>query len=268
MKGIVLIALLVLASCASNKPTAPTQPTPPIVVTPPIVLPPVEGVTVLRAQIALMAATSNAAKINWANRGIAPKGYIKGMALTYARAYCEKNPITSSTVAGSSDKDALTHLNIKPSLRNTYALLIGLGMRESSGKHCVGRDTTASNTSATSAEAGLFQTSYDSSGADASLPGLLASWNKECYGGAFSEGVTCSAADWKSFGSGTGFKFQEMAKGCPAFAAEYAAITLRKLRRHYGPINRKEVQFKAEVVELLSDIEKLVDANISLCSAL
>lgn len=266
MKGIVLIALLVLASCASKK----TSEKPVVVELPPVVIdiPQNSDVNILRAQIVLMAATSEAAKINWANRGVAPVGYIKGMALTYARAYCEKNPIVSLQESGSSDRDALTYLNIKPSLRNTYALLIGLGMRESSGKHCTGRDTTASNTSAITAEAGAFQTSYDSSGADASLPGLLANWNKECYGGAFSEGVTCSAANWKSYGSGVGFKFQEMAKGCPAFSAEYAAITVRKIRKHYGPINRKEVQFKTEVVDLLSDIEKVVDANASLCAAL
>lgn len=266
MKGIILITLLVLASCASKKTQEPTAP---VVELPPIVIdvPASASVTALRAQIALVAATSAAAKINWAQRGIAPKGYIKGMALVYARAYCEKNPLLN-TGANTPDKDALAYLGISASLKNTYALLIGLGMRESSGKHCEGRDMSASNVSATTAEAGMFQTSYDSSGADASLPLLLSSWNKECYGGAFAEGVTCSATNWKSYGSGNGFKFQELAKQCPAFAAEYAAITIRKLRKHYGPINRKEVQFKQEVVDLLTEVEKVVDNNASLCAAL
>lgn len=267
MKGILLLSLLVLASCASKK----VIESPPVVVElPPITVevPTNPNTDFLKAQIVLMAATSEAARINWKDRGVAPKGYVKGMALVYARAYCEKSPLLN-TGANSPDKDALAYLGISASLRNTYVLLYGLGMRESSGKHCVGRDTTASNTSATSAEAGAFQTSYDSSGADASLPKMLANWStRECYGGAFAEGVTCSASNWKSYGSGVGFKFQEMAKSCPAFAAEYAAVTVRKLRKHYGPINRKEVQFKQEVVDLFADIEKVVDANPSLCSAL
>ena len=35
----------------------------------------------------------------------------------------------------------------------TLAMLLGLGMRESSGEHCTGRDTSATNTTAATAEA-------------------------------------------------------------------------------------------------------------------
>ena len=42
-------------------------------------------------------------------------------------------------------------------VRHLFVLLIGLGMRESSGKYCEGRDKSASNRSAETAEAGLFQ---------------------------------------------------------------------------------------------------------------
>ena len=46
-------------------------------------------------------------------------------------------------------------------LRHLFVLLIGLGMRESSGRYCEGRDKSASNTTAETAEAGLFQTSFN-----------------------------------------------------------------------------------------------------------
>jgi len=47
-------------------------------------------------------------------------------------------------------------------LRHLFVLLTGLGMRESSGHYGEGRDASATNTSAYTAEAGLFQVSYNS----------------------------------------------------------------------------------------------------------
>ena len=38
-------------------------------------------------------------------------------------------------------------------LRHLFVLLFGLGMRESSGRYCAGRDTSANNTDADTAEA-------------------------------------------------------------------------------------------------------------------
>src|SRR5215510_4007451 len=40
-------------------------------------------------QIIQIAATSAISQFDWANRGIAPRGYIKGMAVVYARVYCK-----------------------------------------------------------------------------------------------------------------------------------------------------------------------------------
>jgi hypothetical protein len=39
--------------------------------------------------------------------------------------------------------------------------MLGHGMRESSGRHCEGRDLSADNVQSDTAEAGLFQTSYN-----------------------------------------------------------------------------------------------------------
>ena len=40
-------------------------------------------------QIINIAINSSIAKYSWSSRGIAPIGYIKGMALVYARVYCK-----------------------------------------------------------------------------------------------------------------------------------------------------------------------------------
>ena len=61
------------------------------------------------------------------------------------------------------DKDGID------TLRHTYALMIGLGMRESSGAFCTGRDTSQNFNQADSAEAGLFQTSFGVSKVDKTL---------------------------------------------------------------------------------------------------
>ena len=46
-------------------------------------------------------------------------------------------------------------------MHHLFVLLMGLGMRESSGKHCEGRDRSASNSTSDTAEAGLYQTSWN-----------------------------------------------------------------------------------------------------------
>lgn len=138
-----------------------------------------------------VAANSQIARYHWLDRGVAPKGYIKGMAVVYAKVYCQlkaANPFAKEMAkanTGNSDKDALAHYAQKfrdlgmnnsvagvDTLRHLFVLLIGLGMRESSGKYCEGRDRSASNTTAETAEAGLFQTSYNARSASPLLPQL------------------------------------------------------------------------------------------------
>lgn len=263
--SLILILMFLMSACTNKKPTSSEvksdSKTSEMNSSPPAGPADLDGIKTL-------AANSSCAKVDWANRGVAPKGYIKGMALVYARSICNPHKIVSSEVPGPKEKDALSYYGIKPSNKNTYAFLIGLGMRESSGKHCCGRDASASNTSSTTAEAGMFQTSYNASSADSSLPGLLKDNSKKCYLETFKEGVTCSSYNWSNYGSGDGLAFQVKAKGCPSFAAEFAAITLRTLRGHYGPVNRKEVQFKNECVNMLTEIENLINNNPKLCEVL
>jgi hypothetical protein len=144
-------------------------------------------------------------------------------------------------------------------LRHLWVLMLGVGMRESSGKHCCGRDRSASNVTADTAEAGLFQTSYNAHGCHSSFDIVMNEFmagKVEGYGTVFSHGVSCSAADWQDYGSGAGQDFQRLCKNKPAFAAESCAITLRNLRKHYGTVNRKEAELRKEADDMFKEIQE------------
>jgi hypothetical protein len=222
---------------------------------------------IAKIDIDTLAAKSACAKVTWKDRGKAPIGYTKGMARAFFDMACTKGLVDKefSSPLGASDKDALVYYKINPKTARdrrlaTMTLLHGLGLRESTGRHCEGRDTTASNVTASTAEAGAFQTSYNSVTAHPSLKTLFSTYvdgKGPCFLEVFSEGVKCSPKDAVNYGAGSGKLFQEMAKTCPAFSAYYAGITLRYLRKHYGPINRKEVEYKLECQKMYEEIEAL-----------
>ena len=145
-------------------------------------------------------------------------------------------------------------------LRHLFVLMIGLGMRESFGRYCEGYDRSASNTSADSAEAGLFQMTWDVHRASRQIPRLLDEYqeNGGGYREIFCEGVTPHRGDLDNFGSGTGLRFQQLCKDCPGFAVEAAAVGLRNLRTHWGPINRREAELRPEAEEMLQQVQRLV----------
>lgn len=230
-----------------------------------------------------VAAGSAIAGYAWKNRGVAPIGYIKGMALSYARAYCRLNAADPCTLemakanTGNGAADALAWMNAEflaegldnsldgvDTLRHLFVLLMGLGMRESSGIHCIGRDQSASNTTADTAEAGLFQTSYNAHTANPLLTQLFV-WYQEHPEGfldVYQEGVNpCGAADLQNFGDGDGATFQQLSKDCPDFAAQFAAIGLRNRRAHWGPINTKTAEIRSDADVMLQDVQLAVDAG-------
>ena len=240
-------------------------------------------------QILEIAENSDIARYNWLDRGRAPMGYIKGMALVFARVYCKlKNGDPAATemakaATGTFARDALVHyapqfaeLNLDNSvagidtLRHLFALMLGLGMRESSGKHCEGRDHSASNVTAETAEAGLFQTSYN---ARAFSPQLLATIfqqyqaNQNGFLDIFKEGVRCRPADAENYGSGPGKQFQRLSKECPAFAVEFTAVALRNTSRHWGPIIAHKAEVRPAADEMLKQVQAAVDGS-NLCPSL
>jgi hypothetical protein len=236
--------------------------------------------------ITRIAEESAAADIRWKDRGPAPRGYIKGMALVFARCYCKLQAGDPVAIAmakantGNTDRDALAWyaqklhnagLNVDASgvatLRHLFVLLIGLGMRESSGRYCEGRDRSADNVKAETAEAGLFQTSFNARSASSLLPTIFQSYTNDPAGflEIFREGVKSTEADLNNFGTGAGQAFQKLSKESPAFATEFAAIVLRNQRSHWGPINRKEVEIKPACNDMLKEVRNAVD-NLGITS--
>lgn len=260
-----------------------TESSPPASTTPPPL--PIEAGPYVD-QIKELASTSSCSKYSWKDRGRAPSGYTKGMALSFARGVCrlrasedlssELVNILTAARSSSSTKDALTHYQTNLSnlsfvtnaagtepLRALYLLGMGLGMRESSGKYCEGWDRSAgSNRPSSAGEAGLFQTSYDSIGASPELKKLYAEYKgntKKCNLDVFKQGASCSSLS--NLGTGPGADYQSFNKSCPAFATEYAMVMLRVARKHYGPINRKEAEVVSVCNSLLKNIQDLIERD-------
>jgi hypothetical protein len=239
-------------------------------------------------QIIQLASSSSIATYHWPERGIAPRGYIKGMALVFARVYCKLlgGNVYAVEMAkantGDSSKDALSHYanhfdqlgmdneaSSAVTLRHLFVLLLGLGMRESSGRWCEGRDMSADNTTSETAEAGLFQTSWNARSASPLLPQLFSDYHADPtdFLDVFREDVTEKQQELENFGSGDGREFQKLSKECPAFAAEFAAIGLRSIRTHWGPINSHAAELRPEGDLLFLHVQQAVDV-FDLCTFL
>jgi hypothetical protein len=153
-------------------------------------------------------------------------------------------------------------------LRHLFVLLLGLGMRESSGECFEGRDMSAGNTSAATAEAGLFQQSYNSFSASPELAKLMAAYHANPSWGfqsIFREGVSHGMTP--NVGTGPGAEFQGLCKVSPSFAVEAAAVGLRVIggrapRGHWGPISRKEAELLLEADTLFVQVQQIADAAV------
>lgn len=229
-----------------------------------------------------IAINSAIAQYSWKDRGKAPAGYVKGFALAWAqvvRRWNARDLVTAEMGKSNtgSDTDVLevyksdfvrlgmtNDYSDVHTLRHLFALLLGLGMRESSGKHCEGRDQSASNVTSDTAEAGLYQTSYNAHSFCSEFDIVMDEYvegEHEGYVEAFKEGVTCSDSSWSCYGSGRGKAFQELCKSHPAFAVESCALTLRNRSDHYGPINRHEAELRAEADWMLLEVQRYVESK-------
>src|SRR5580765_205138 len=216
----------------------------------------------------------------WPDRGSSPPGYMSGMAFCFAAALImqqngKEAAVFMSKAVGNSDTDALawykdqfkakgmTNTNQRDRIRHLFVLLIGLGMRESSGKYCEGRDMSASNTSSDTCEAGLFQSSWNFHNSSAYIEEFFQEYWADPNGflDVFNEGIYPSANNLSTYGTGDGAAYQWLAKFCPAFAVMSTAIGLRVLKDHWGPIKRYEVEIVPEVDELLEKIQELVEVT-------
>lgn len=233
----------------------------------------------LKAQIESIALSSDCAKSAHDNQGKPPQGYMRGIALSYARALCNQGSEAfkiASQSLGDASKDALAHYGAQPKdaterLQMLYSLMIGSAARESSWRWCVGKDPGASNTTAETCETGLYQTSYNSRSASPVLPKLYEQFKaskRGCFSTEYKGATTCSADNMKNWGSGEGVEFQRLTKDCPGFATEYHAVMLRVNRKHYGPINTKKALLKPVCTAMFEKVRQAVVANPFVCPAL
>jgi hypothetical protein len=239
------------------------------------------------SRITQIAAASSIASFNWPDRGVAPIGYTKGMAVTFARAVCKlraNDPVAvemAKAATESAASDCLVHYRQKfaalgmdnsvggvDTLRHLFVLMLGLGMRESSGKHCCGRDQNADNHSADAAEAGLFQTSWNARSEHDLMVPLFEHYRDNPDTGfldVFGEDVTCDAEDLENHGEGTGRVYQELAKKCPAFHTEFTALAMRNTSQHWGPIINRKALLEATADELFREVQRFVENNNNVC---
>lgn len=216
----------------------------------------------------------------WAGRGTSMPGYLSGMCMSFAVAAQQLKSGKASAQAmakalGDESKDALTwyatqfksegmtNNTTKERFRHLFVLLIGLGMRESSGKYCEGRDMSASNTSSDTCEAGLFQSSWNFHNSSSYIEEYFQEYWADPNGflDVFSEGIYPSSNNLSTYGTGDGAAYQWLAKYAPAFAVMSTAVGLRVLKDHWGPIKRHEVELVPEVDDLLLKIQELVEVG-------
>jgi len=227
---------------------------------------------------------------DWPDRGVAPHGYTKGMAVAFAETYRRLksgDPVALRAAQPGANDAGLDVLDYYASelaaagatattaadrLVSVFGIMIGLGMRESSGRHCCGADTPEDRgpkghpipTTPDNAEAGLFQVSYDSIDGDADRQAVVDAFaGRQDLLADFGEGAHCvKPARWPpDVGTGVKAQFQAQMKECPLFASLYTAMFLRQRRTHWGPINRKEAEVRHDAVILLTQVRAIVDAE-------
>ena len=228
--------------------------------------------------------TRIAANSALARREVAPPGYVKGMAVMFAvaqRKLAQGDPAAlemAKPVSGDTNRDALAHyasafatLGMRndrggvETLRHLFVLMFGLGLRESSGRYCEGYDREPNRNRLTSetAEAGLFQMSWDARAISPFIKPLCDEYSRTGggYKAIFAEGVTPKSKDLETVGSGDGATFQQMMKEMPGLAVETAAVGLRKnggATGHWGPIRRQEAKLFPEADDLLQQVQSLM----------
>lgn len=259
-----------------------------------LIVPPTETAPMLAAftpRITALAKSSAIARYAWRDRGPACVGYTAGMAVAYAAAYSRlqaHDPVADRMSRaqepafrdsrGRLKGDALSWYDEQfaaigmgkatslERLRRLYVLLMGLGMRESSGRYCEGRDRSAHNTAADTAEAGLFQMSYDLLATRPELLDVFHHYQANPDAGLreifeLNMSPPPRPKDLENFGApdSPGFAFQKLSKQCPAMTVEIAALGLREEAGHWGPIIAHAAEVRSASKELLMAVERLLD---------
>jgi peptidoglycan hydrolase-like protein with peptidoglycan-binding domain len=233
-------------------------------------------------RIIQIAEKSKIASYAWKDRGKLPIGYTAGVAQCFGLAatrLMQGHPIATTAAQADRnlpDKDVLSWYRDKftavgmdnsqdgiDTLRHLFVLLLGLGARESSGRYCEGRDMSADNCTAETAEASLYQTSWNIRNCSSSIPPLLNEYwaNPNGFLTTFQDGVKLKPDDLGNYGSGDGAKFQFLSKYSPAFHVFVTGVGLRYLRQHWGPVNRSEVELRTEANIMFLEVQHLLSED-------
>lgn len=237
------------------------------------------GLSPAEQRIVKIAASSRIARYDWkGEQGPCPAGYTKGMALVYARMYCRLangDPVAVALAkkAGTDPRsDALARYaddfagygmrndrDGADTMRHLFALMFHMGMQETSGRWWKGKDPNNKNPDPASAEAGLFQASFDSIKFHPQMRPLFQSYRKHRSGlvEVFREGVS---SGWEpDQGSGEVAEFQRISKDCPSFSVEYVALGIRTQCRDWWPIKYHKAELHPDANAMLLDVQKAVD---------
>lgn len=293
MKNYLLLILLFLVGC-STVPKEEVIKDKEEVILPPVVVqpeqpakPPIDADTHIK-KLMDIGAKSSCAKYNWKDRGVATAGYMKGLPVSYAKSLCRPIPGVSRQPVSNSAGDVLNnYADIFKAMgivntggletyRNTFAIIIGLGMRESNGNYCAGKDSTMDFSEGDTAEAGIYQTSYNVISANKVAKDIYEAYKKDeskCLLGIYKEGTSKAYCDKnsKTWGTGEGAKYQQLVKRCPALSVDTALTTVRFSggpKGHYAPLRQKVAEVKPQCIDMLQEVEKYVMANLDVCKAL
>jgi peptidoglycan hydrolase-like protein with peptidoglycan-binding domain len=234
-----------------------------------------------QAQINSIIEIADASEISshdWGGRGTAPTGYTAGVALCFALAatwLAENDPVamTMAQAARNNSEDALTwyhqefaHLGMDNSedgidtLRHLFALMLGLALRESSGKYCEGRDLSADNVSADTAEAGMFQTSGISARVSPRIPAAAAEvlgqseWLPDYVPARQPSRLQRSWQLRLGRRREVSVSFQVRAS-VPRLCDRHRHALSRWPEGHWGPLRRKEAELRPEADKMLLSVQ-------------
>ncbi len=206
-----------------------------------------------------LAERSECAEHIWKNGLKAPAGFIKGMALSYARSSCRliKNDSTPSALVNIlatavSKKNILDGLfkyktifdglglslnrtGIRP-LQAVYLLNMGTFVSENGGAYCKG-DMTGTKLSSTVLSKLLSE--YKSGSA------------LRCFADVFAEGTNCNQ----------GTNVTAYSKECPAFGAEYAAAMLRVQSMAYKSVADQSAEIAPACDDLLKNVQDMIEQD-------
>ncbi len=248
-----------------------------------------EGLKDCEKKVIALVTASPLTKYDWKpNRGIAPIGYLNGLALTFARVYAklvagdyyanviakdiDLNSVGMGNDAISYNHDRFTAMGLgnigdkKENIRKAFIILIALGMRESSGRYYVGvhKEGAVLRPGAANEEAGLFQISANlgvfSKNPDFRIIGKFYGSLRQQTGGGllevFKQGLKVRISK-RNRGADRFSKFQDFCFTRPGLSAELAALGLRFRRTHWGPLKPETQKEKKEPIELNPDAAKL-----------